>query len=77
MAKQNLSALNSYLFEQLKRLNDDSLSREELQSEIQRALTVSSVAKRIIDNASLALSVQIAYGSEVENNKPKLLSFDD
>ncbi|KGB50929.1 hypothetical protein LH61_05420 [Leuconostoc mesenteroides P45] len=77
MAKQNLSDLNGYLFEQLDRLNDDNLKGEELNAEIERARSVAGVAKTVIDNARLVLSVQKSYDVEIGTEKPKLLTSDD
>ncbi len=53
--KNTLSDLNNYLFEQLERLTDDSLSDEELEKEIKRSKAVTDVAGVIIDNGALAL----------------------
>lgn len=56
--KNSLSDLNNYLFEQIERLTDDSLSDEELDREIKRSSNVIDVAKTIIDNGSLALQAK-------------------
>lgn len=77
MSKQNLADLNRYLFEQLDRLNDDKLKGEDLKNEIERARSVSGVAKVAIDNARLVLTVQKSYDLEIGTEKPKLLNSDD
>ena len=67
--KNTLTDLNNYLFESIERLNDDSLSDEELDREIKRSEATQKVAKTIIDNASLALQAKKhldEYG--IENN---------
>lgn len=56
--KNTLSDLNNYLFEQMERLQDDSLSDEELEKEIKRSNAVQSVAKTIIENGELALKAK-------------------
>ena len=56
--KNTLSDLNNYLFEQMERLQDDSLSDEELEKEIKRSNAVQSVAKMIIENGELALKAK-------------------
>lgn len=56
--KNTLTDLNNYLFECIERVNDDSLSDEELEKEIKKSETIQKVAKTIIDNASVALSAQ-------------------
>lgn len=53
--KNTLSDLNNYLFETLERLQDDSLSTEDLQREIVRSQAVTSVAETVIHNGELAL----------------------
>ena len=56
--KNTLTDLNNYLFESIERLNDDSLSDEELDKEIKRSEAVQKIAKTIIDNGSLALQAK-------------------
>lgn len=56
--KNTLIDVNNYLFEAIERLNDDSLSEEDLDKEIKRADAVTKVAKAIIDNTNLALNVK-------------------
>jgi hypothetical protein len=53
--KNNLADLNNHLFEQLERLNDDSLDDGSLTKEIHRAKSMSDVAGKIIDNAKILL----------------------
>ena len=54
--KNTLSDLNNYLFEQMERLNDESLSEEDLQKEITRSRAIQGIATAIVDNATLALN---------------------
>lgn len=58
MGKNSLSDLNNSLFEQLKRLNNDKLTGEELEKEIERSKAVTSIGRVIVDNAKLALDAQ-------------------
>lgn len=58
MARNKLMDLNNHLFEQLERLNDEELSDDELQKEIKRSKSMTSVAKVIVDNAELMLQAQ-------------------
>lgn len=53
-----LGDLNNALFEQIERLQDDGLSDEALKKEIRRTEAVTKVAKNIIDNGTLSLSVK-------------------
>lgn len=55
--KNNLSALNDYLFESIERIMDDEIDGEILEQEIKRAEMVTDVAKVIVQNAELALKV--------------------
>lgn len=48
--------LHNHLFEAIERLNDNSLSGEELDREIRRAKAVMGLANSIIDNGKLALA---------------------
>lgn len=56
--KNTLTDLNNYLFEQLERLQDDSLDDAGLEKEIKRSEAVQKVAKTIIDNGNLALQAK-------------------
>jgi len=53
--KNTLGDLNNHLFAQLERLSDEELKGEELEEEISRAKSVTSVASQIISNGSLVL----------------------
>lgn len=73
--KNTLSDLNNYLFEQIERLNDDSLNEEGLEHEIKRSEAVTKIAKTIIDNGSLALQTKKhldEYGSGNKCDVPLL-----
>ena len=60
--KNTLTDLNNYLFEAIERLNDDSLSDEQLDREIKRSEAVQKVASTIISNADLALKAKKHMG---------------
>lgn len=51
--KNKLTDLNNYLFEQLERINDDSLDEESLNKEIKKAETITTIAETIIKNGEL------------------------
>lgn len=53
--KNNLMDLNNHLFEQVERLNDDSLTDDQLEKEMNRGKAMSDVSKNIIENAKLML----------------------
>lgn len=52
--KCTLADLNSHLFEQLERLNDDDLDPEALDRELKRADGLTKIANQIIQNGELA-----------------------
>lgn len=59
--ENTLNDLNNYLFESIERLNDDSLSDEELQKELLKADATSKIAKNIIDNGNLMIKSYEIY----------------
>lgn len=73
--KNTLADLNNHLFEQLERLNDEELTGEELEREIQRSKSITNVAKTIIENGALAFQVKKhadEYGQEQSMDIPLL-----
>ena len=52
--KNTLTDLNNYLFEQLERLNDDSLTEEQLERELRKTDSIVKVSEKIISNGELA-----------------------
>ena len=74
MMKNGLIDLNNRLFASLERLNDESITGEQLEMEISRAKAVNEVAAKIIDTASLALQsekLKAEYGAG--NFKPPVM----
>ena len=76
--ENNLAALNNYLFEQIERINDDSLSEEKLNREIKRSDAVNNIAKTIIENGNLALKTmrhmdEYGYGDKRKTPIPVML----
>ena len=56
--KNTLNDLNNYLFECIERIQDDSLTDEELEKEIKKSDAIKEVAEKIIANGKLALDVK-------------------
>lgn len=75
MPRNTLKDLNNHLFEQMERLNDDSLKGSALEEEMERARAMTAVAKQIIDNGTLALNAQKFNDSRVDISKktPEML----
>ncbi len=76
--KNTLSDLNNYLFEQLERLNDDSLSEDELEREMKKTDAVVKVSEKIIETGELAFRTmqhmdQYGYGASDLRSVPEML----
>lgn len=54
--------LSNALFDELKRLGDDSLTVDELKTEIDRARAVSDVSQQILKGVSLSIEAQKVIG---------------
>ena len=54
--------LSSALFDELKRLGNESLTADELKSEIERAKAVSNVSQQILQGVSLSLEAEKISG---------------
>ena len=57
--KNTLSDLNNHLFEQLERLNDESLTEQELDQELRRSEGMTKIAEQIIRNGELAYKTMV------------------
>lgn len=76
--KNKIQDLNDHLFAQLERLNDEDLTQEQLEKEIQRSKAVTAVSNQIINDAKLALDatrLQVEYGTPTRTEVvlPKML----
>lgn len=65
MARNKLTDLNDHLFAQIERLNDETLTPEQMELELKKADAMEKVSKQIIDNSRIVL--------EAENLKFKIL----
>lgn len=77
--KNDLNALNNYLFEELERLNDEeTLDKDEnLHKEIKRAKAISGISTAIVSNAKLILDAK-KYADEVGiNNESEVLKLNE
>ena len=75
--KNTLVDVNNYLFEAMERLNDDSLTDEELEKEMKRADAVTKVAKTIVDNTNLALNIKKHLAEYGQDNGYKIPGIED
>ena len=56
--KNKFADLNNHLFAALERISDDELKGKKLSEEIQRAQSISNVARQIIGNANLVMKAK-------------------
>lgn len=76
--KNKLVNLNNHLFEELERLNDESLKGEELQEERERAKSMAQIAQTIINNGELALKAVKHYDEYGKREEmPDILQIGD
>lgn len=59
----SLMTLNGYLFEQLDRLNDTSVTGDDLKQEIDRARAVTETAQAIVANANTIIKAANMQGT--------------
>lgn len=74
--KNTLGDLNNYLFAQMERLDDESLSDEDLKKEFERSKAITGVASQIVANANLVLKAKIAYEEPLDADKKKPLMLE-
>lgn len=79
--RNTLKDLNDYLFEQLERINDDSLTEKQLEQELRKADSIVKVSDIIVQNGELAFKAMQhfdKYGYNGNDRKaPAMLAFDD
>ena len=78
--KNKLTDLNNYLFAQLERLDDEKLTNEELEMELERSKSISAISSQIISNANVQLkAAELAaeYGPNRKFNLSGLLETCD
>lgn len=77
--KNKISDLNNYLFEQIERLNDDSLTEEQLELQLKKTSAINDLAKNIIQNGQLQMSA-LKMGAEygiIKQDTVKFLLMDN
>lgn len=74
--KNTLVDLNNYLFEQIERLNDDSITEEQLERELKKTDSIVKISEKIIQNGELAFKTMKHmddYGYGQTRTVPKML----
>jgi len=76
MPRNKISDLNNHLFAQLEKLNDDDLTGEQLDNEVQRAKAMSNLAGQIISSTKLTLdAIKMAHKGDINfNDIPNMLN---
>tara|TARA_R110000751_G_scaffold86935_1_gene172702 strand:+ start:718 stop:966 length:249 start_codon:yes stop_codon:yes gene_type:complete len=76
MPRNKISDLNNHLFSQLEKLNDDELTGEQLDNEVQRAKAMSNLAGQIISSTKLTLdAIKMAHKGDINfNDIPNMLN---
>lgn len=72
--QNNLAELNQNMFEQLRRLNNPNLNKEQLSEEIERTKGVCLLASQIIANSNLALKAHVVQSG---GSVPPMLLTDE
>lgn len=69
----NLQALNNILFEQIERINDDSLDENQLNEALKKADHINRLAGTIVQSTSAQLKAYEALGNRVQEQTMKML----
>lgn len=72
----NLNELNSIMFDALRQVMDKSLSKDALQTEIERSRAVAGLAEKVINAGQLAVKTAVIIASQdaTPEQMPELLS---
>lgn len=71
----DLNALNNILFEQIERINDDSIKGEELKEAIRKAEIINNLASTVVKNADTQLKAFEMIGGK-NTSIPKALGIN-
>jgi len=79
MPRNKISDLNNHLFAQLEKLNDDDLTGEQLDNEVQRAKAMSNLAGQIIASTKMTIdAMKMAHNGDINfNDIPNMLNQDN
>ena len=76
--RNNLSALNNYLFEQIETIQDlsEDATNEEIEKTLRKASAISKIASQIISNGNLVLrakELEVTMNGRSDTPFPKML----
>lgn len=72
--KATMEDLNLILFEQLERINDDSLTGDALKEQIMKSKTIKEIASTLLDSAGLELRARVFEMESGEKRRSLLLA---
>jgi hypothetical protein len=75
VTKNRLSDLNDHLFAQIERLSDETMTAEQIETEVKRGAAIVGVADQILRHASLqvqAAKIMSDHGNDPTNHLPAL-----
>ena len=78
--KNTLNDLNNYLFAEIERLDDESLTEDQLFKETRRAKAIANVSSQIISNANLqlkAIQTSLEYGNNDKAIKNSVFGIEE
>lgn len=80
--KNKLSDLNNYLFEQIERINDDTLTGADLEEQLGKSKAIVDISKTILTSANISLQAvkhasEYGYGAPVGSELLGLGGDDD
>ncbi|CZT36253.1 hypothetical protein [Rhizobium sp. 9140] len=70
--KNRLIDLNNHLFSQLERLSDETLTSEQIETEVKRTDAIVDVSEQLIRNSELALKAATLVANHGDRFKPML-----
>lgn len=78
--KNTLTDLNNYLFEAIERVMDDSLTPEQLETELKRADMLTKIADKQLDVGELAFKTMVhmdEFGFDRKSHVPSMLELKE
>jgi len=75
MTKNKLADLNDHLFAQMERLSEESLTKEELEQEVERTQSIVKIADQIVNTATLQITsakLVAEHGSHISAYLPQI-----
>lgn len=74
--KNKLTNLNDHLFEQIERLNDDSLTADQLEQEVKRSIALAGMTEATLRVAAMQLqAIKIIHDHDGRDPRPMLDHF--